>query len=70
MEEVVKYLKALVFLQVSAQADGPPIRPELLLQKAGLKLKEIAEVMGKKETAVAKTISRAKASSKEGTDGQ
>ena len=46
-------------------------KPEILLNKAGLKNKEIAESLGKKETAVAKAISRAKAGAgTEETDGQ
>ena len=69
MEEVVKYLKALVFLQINAQNGGAIAKPELLLQKAGLRTKDIAELLGKKEAAVAKTISRAKAAvGKEGDD--
>lgn len=71
MEEVVKYLKALVFLQVNQRAEGVPAKPELLLQKAGLKVKEIAEILGKKESAVTMTISRAKAAAaKENANGQ
>ena len=71
MEEAVKYLKALVFLQVNAQTGGPLVRPELLLQRAGLKAKEIAEMLGKNEAAVAKAISRAKAVvGREVSDGQ
>ncbi len=61
MDDLAKYLRALVFLQVNQQTGGSISKPEVLLQKAGLKVKEIAEILGKTETAVAKTITRAKA---------
>jgi hypothetical protein len=70
MEDIVKYLKALVFLQVNQQTGGTAAKPEVLLQKAGLKVKEIAEILGKKENAVGMTISRAKAAAKENEDGE
>jgi hypothetical protein len=60
MEEIVKYLKALVFLQVNQQVGGAAARPEVLLHKAGLKHKEIAEILNKNEAAIAKSISRAR----------
>lgn len=61
MDEVVKYLRALVYLQTQAlvEADQPQ-KPEVLLARAGLKYAEIAEMLGKKEAAVAKAVSRAK----------
>lgn len=66
MDELVKYMKALVFLQVQAIAGSSAFgKPELLLHQAGFKNREIAEILGKKEPAVAKTISRAKQNSKE-----
>jgi DNA-directed RNA polymerase specialized sigma24 family protein len=61
MEEVVKYLKALVALQAQAMSPEESVaKPEILLSRAGLKAGEIAELLGKKTTAVAKTLSRAK----------
>lgn len=65
MDEIVKYLKALVILQLNRQADGTIAKPELMLHLAGIKNKEIAEMLGKKEAAVAKSISRAKPGAKE-----
>jgi hypothetical protein len=63
MDDVAKYLKALVFLQVNQQTGGGVGKPEILLYRAGFKPKEIAEMLGKKEAAVAKAISRAKTDS-------
>ena len=61
MEELVKYLRALVFLQVQAQSGGEAFqKPELLLSRAGLTAREIAETLGKNQAAVAKAIERAK----------
>jgi hypothetical protein len=61
MEELVKYLKALVFLQVQTLSGGEGFqKPELLLSRAGLTAREIAEVLGKNQAAVAKAIVRAK----------
>lgn len=61
MEELVKYLKALVFLQVQALSGGEAFnKPELLLSRAGLTAREIAEALGKNQAAVAKAIERAK----------
>jgi hypothetical protein len=64
MEELIKYMKALVVLQLRAMytrdEGGEPPKPELLLSQAGFLAREIAELTGKSQTAVAKTISRAK----------
>jgi DNA-directed RNA polymerase specialized sigma24 family protein len=59
MEEVAKYLRALVFLQVQALSEVVQ-KPELLLSRAGLTAREIAEILGKNQAAVAKSIVRAK----------
>jgi DNA-directed RNA polymerase specialized sigma24 family protein len=58
--EVVKYAKALLLLQLQA-VDGPedPAKPEVLLTRAGLSAREIAQLLGKKPAAVAKAIQRA-----------
>lgn len=58
---MIKYLKALTFLQLQAMTGGSAYRkPELLLERAGFTHKEIANILGKSHTAVAKTVSRAK----------
>jgi hypothetical protein len=69
MEELVKYLKALVMLQANQQAGGNPVKPELLLHKAGFRAKEIGEIVGKNEAAVRKAVSRNRISGKD-TDGE
>ena len=65
MEELAKYLRALVLLQIQATADEDAVsKPEVVLSAAGFGHQEIAELMGKNKAAVAKTISREKASKK------
>jgi DNA-directed RNA polymerase specialized sigma24 family protein len=65
MEEI-KYLKALTFLQLQTMTGGAAYsKPELLLEKAGFTQKEIGEMLGKTQQAVAKAISRARAALKE-----
>ncbi len=66
MEEMLKYLKALTLFQLqnSNGDDAPaPLKTEILLSRAGFKNKEIAELLGKTENAVALTIHRAKKTS-------
>ena len=59
---MIKYLKALTFLQLQTVTGGSAYRkPELLLERAGFTHKEIADILGKTAAAVAKTVSRAKA---------
>lgn len=63
MEELVKYLRALVLLQLQtaqdvAERSGRPLKLALLLADAGLAQKEIADMLGRTTTAVAKEISR------------
>jgi len=61
MDEVVKYLRALVSLQANAAAsDENGVKAEILLSRAGLRHAEIAEILGKTQSAVAKAVSRAK----------
>jgi DNA-directed RNA polymerase specialized sigma24 family protein len=61
MDEVVKYLKALIALQVQAMTgEADSVKPEVLLARAGLSSGEIAAILGKKPNAVAMTLSRAK----------
>ena len=60
-DDLAKYLKALVILQVQAlNKDEESPKPELLLARAGLSAREIAEVVGKNAAAVTKTLQRAK----------
>jgi hypothetical protein len=66
MDEMIKYLRALVFLQLQGQTeDSGFLKSELLLDRAGFSTREIAEFLGKKEPAVSKTIQRAKIALKE-----
>ncbi len=58
MEELVKYLKALTFLQLQAMTSGAFDKPEVLLSKAGFSHKEIADLLDKSYAAVAKAVSR------------
>lgn len=66
MEELVRYMKAMVMLQVRVaelladKEDGVSVRPELLLAEAGFGAREIAGMLGKSQAAVAKSISRAR----------
>lgn len=63
MEESIKYLKAMVFLQLQSVTGTNTFgKPELLLSQAGFSHKEIAEILGKNTAAVAKAVSRAKKS--------
>jgi DNA-directed RNA polymerase specialized sigma24 family protein len=58
--ELVKYTKALLLLQVQGlNKTDDPIKPEVLLARAGLSAREIAELLGKNSAAVSKTIQRA-----------
>ena len=72
MEELVKYMKALVYLQAQLISSGEAgVKAEVLLARAGFAYKEIADIMGKSEMAVAKTVSRAKGSkSKKGCNDE
>jgi DNA-directed RNA polymerase specialized sigma24 family protein len=65
VDELVKYLKALVYLQVQTMSGGEAFqKPEVLLNRAGLATREIAEILGKSPAAVAKAIERAKKASR------
>ncbi len=58
--EFLKYIKALLLLEVQRlNTEEEPIKPEVLLARAGLNAREIAELLGKNSTAVAKAIQRA-----------
>ncbi len=64
MEELIKYMKALITVQLHhlerADPDAKPVKPDVLLSRAGLTNKEIGRLLGKTEEAVKKTIQRAK----------
>lgn len=60
VDELVKYTRALVLLQVrSLNKTDDPVKPEILLARAGLGAREIAELLGKNSAAVAKALHRA-----------
>ena len=72
MEELVRYARALLLLQLkqvemSAEAGkGPAVRAELLLADAGFGAREIADLLGKNYAEVAKALSRARATKSKG----
>jgi DNA-directed RNA polymerase specialized sigma24 family protein len=73
MEEFVKYLKALVLLQLAAahsaaEREGRLPRFELLLADAGFNNAEVARLLGKSPAAAAKAISRGRAARRGATD--
>jgi DNA-directed RNA polymerase specialized sigma24 family protein len=58
--ELVKYTKAMLLLQIQGlNKTDDPVKPEVLLSRAGLNAREIADLLGKNSTAVAKAIQRA-----------
>jgi DNA-directed RNA polymerase specialized sigma24 family protein len=57
--ELVKYTKALLLLQLQGLSKtDDPMKPELLLARAGLNAREIGELLGKNAGAIAKAIQR------------
>jgi hypothetical protein len=69
MDEMVKYLKALLLLGIAkAQRDGERgdgnAKLEVLLADSGFAHAEIATILGKTQAAVAKAVSRARQSRK------
>jgi DNA-directed RNA polymerase specialized sigma24 family protein len=67
VEELVRYARALLLLQLKQvemsahTGKGPIIRAEILLADAGFGVQETADLLGKKYAAVAKAVSRARA---------
>lgn len=73
MEEVAKYLKALVLLQLgaavtNADREGRPTKFELLLADAGFSNGEISQMLGKSLAATAKAVSRGRAARRGAVD--
>jgi predicted transcriptional regulator len=61
MDELLMYMKALLYLQAQSLPDvEQKAKPEILLARAGLRHAEIAAILGKTEAAVSKSISRAR----------
>jgi hypothetical protein len=59
VDESLRYLKALVILQVAVLEQlGGSSKPEVLLDRAGLAIREIAELTDRSYDAVAQTLSR------------
>jgi len=73
MEEIVKYLKALLLLELSraqqeAQRAGTATtKLDLVLADSGFAHKEIADMLDKSPVAVAKAVSRARAARRSNT---
>ncbi len=60
VSDFIRYTKALVAIQIQAMSKNEdPVKPEILMARAGLPAKEIAELLGKSPDAVKKTIQRA-----------
>lgn len=62
MEDLEKYLKALLLLKLDGlnEGDTKP-KPDVLLVSAGFTAKEAAELTDRSEAAVRKAVSRARA---------
>jgi DNA-directed RNA polymerase specialized sigma24 family protein len=60
VSDLVRYTKVLVAIQIQAiSKNEDPVKPEILMARAGLPAKEIAELLGKSPDAVKKIIQRA-----------
>jgi len=58
--ELVKSLRALLLFQVQGlDKTRDPIKPEILLSRAGLNAREIGDLLDKNSAAVTKAIQRA-----------
>jgi hypothetical protein len=65
MDELIRYLRALVLLQLHQGADGTgALKPEALLALAGFTHREIGAMLGKNPAAVAQAVSRARRAGK------
>lgn len=74
MDELVKYMRALVYLQLEAMTGAQSFRkPELLLSEAGFTHAEIAKILNKTPNAVKLSVHRARkaqGAKEEANDGQ
>jgi hypothetical protein len=62
LKELVKATKAVVLMQLQTLSEpSKREKPELVLARAGFGAKEIAEMLNKKQHAVAKALQRGKA---------
>ena len=60
LKELAKSTKALLLVQLQAQMEpAEREKPEVLLARAGFAAREIAQLLGKKQAAIAKAIQRA-----------
>ncbi len=65
MEELVKYLRALVLFEIQTRTDPDEAdKPEMVLHRAGFSNKEIGDLLNKNPASIAKAISRDKAARK------
>ena len=65
MEELVKYLRALVLFEIQTRTDTDEAnKPEIVLYRAGFSNKEIGDLLNKNSASVAKAISRDRAARK------
>ena len=65
MDELIKYLRALVYLQArQLSGEAMAVKIEILLANAGLSYREISDMTGKSEPAIAKAVSRERLSNK------
>lgn len=64
MDELVTLMKAQLAVQLQLlQDEEAREKPEVVLARAGLSYSDIAQILGKKATAISKAVSRAKGSS-------
>jgi DNA-directed RNA polymerase specialized sigma24 family protein len=73
MEEMIKFLRAMVLLQLAeaqatADREGRTPKFELLLSDAGFTNAEVAQMLGKSVAAAAKAISRGRAARRGAAD--
>jgi len=65
VDESTRYFKAFIVLQAAILEQlGGGSKPEILLERAGIGMKEIAELTGRSYDAVAQTLSRERKRSK------
>ncbi|HXN00213.1 MAG TPA: hypothetical protein VN982_17250 [Candidatus Dormibacteraeota bacterium] len=57
--EILKYTKAMLAMHIQALNKTDEFKPEIVLARAGLSARDIAELLGKSQAAVAKALQRA-----------